>query len=692
MNKLVSYLITACLIPALAHAQSRIGTGEMMDLYKQYCATCHGQNMEGGQGSSLIDGVWKYGGSDADIAKIIRNGVPEMGMIPWKDVLDEEQIRGLIILIREQKLLAETTGLLEKVKPLGGVYSTELHNFKMEKILELEGILWSINFLPDNSTLLTQRSGILWHLKDGVKTEVKGTPKVHAVGQGGLLEVTPHPDYENNGWIYLSFSEHVGAKINDKDASMTAVVRGRIKNNKWVDEEEIFRAPPQFHTIKGGHYGSRFVFKDGYLFFGIGDRQEGDPAQDLTVPHGKIHRIHDDGRVPERNPFYNDKGAYKTIWTYGNRNPQGLDLHPLTGEIWETEHGPRGGDELNLIKPGVNYGWPVITYGMNYDGTPWTDKTHMEGMEQPVHYWLPSIATCGIDFYEGDKFPGWKNNILATGMSAEELQRIVIEDGKVTHIETLLKKQGRVREVTSAPDGSIYIALNTRTPNTGALWRMVPLPEPQWTSLFNGRDLSGWEARDGNSTVLVDDGAIVALQQDTEAFTYLATKKTYSDFILEVDVKVIGDLNSGIMLRGQSNPNFKGGNLHGYQMEIDQSERQWTGGIYEEGGRGWLYSLEGKVDAQKAYRKSEWNHYRIEAIGDHFRTWVNGVPTLNMIDGKTAEGVIAFQIHKLSKSGGGGAVYIRNARIVSEDAGNGIQGIEIPAVAMDAENTSTGAE
>ncbi|MDG2168247.1 MAG: DUF1080 domain-containing protein, partial [Opitutales bacterium] len=163
-------------------------------------------------------------------------------------------------------------------------------------------------------------------------------------------------------------------------------------------------------------------------------------------------------------------------------------------------------------------------------------------------------------------------------------------------------------------------------------------------------------------------------------------------FIFEVDVKVIGDLNSGIMLRGQSNPNFKGGNLYGYQMEIDQSERQWTGGIYEEGGRGWLYSLEGKVDAQKAYRKSEWNHYRIEAIGDHFRTWVNGVPTLNMIDGKTAEGVIAFQIHKLSKSGGGGAVYIRNARIVSEDAGNGIQGIEIPAVAMDAESTSTGAE
>lgn len=679
-------------LPAFLHGQARIGTGEMMNTYKQYCASCHGQNMEGGQGSSLIDGIWKYGSSDADIAKVIREGIPDMGMVPWKDVLNEEQIRGLIILMREQKLLAETTGLLEKVKPLGGVFSTELHNFKMEKVLEIDDILWSISFLPDESMLFTERSGTLWHLKDGKQTEIKGTPKVHAVGQGGLLEVAPHPDFEKNGWVYLSFSEDVGAKVDGKTASMTAVVRGRIKNNKWVDEEEIFRSDPKFHTTKNGHYGSRFVFKDGYLFFGIGDRQEGDPAQDLTGPLGAIHRIHDDGRVPTDNPFYNTPDAYKTIWAYGNRNPQGLDLHPVTGELWETEHGPRGGDELNIIEPGKNYGWPVITYGMNYDGTPWTDKTHMEGMEQPIHYWLPSIATCGIDFYEGDLFPGWKNNLLATGMSAEELQRIVIEDGKVTHIETLLKQQGRVREVASAPDGSIYIALNTRGPNSGSLWRMVPLPDPQWNSLTNGRNLTGWEVRDGNSTVLVDDGSIVAFHQDTAAFTYLTTKKTYGDFIFEVDVKVVGDLNSGIMLRGVSDPHFRNGKLSGYQMEIDQSDRQWTGGIYEEGGRGWLYSLEGKEDARKAYRHSDWNHYRIEAIGEHFRIWVNDVPTTHLIDSKTAEGVIGFQIHRLPETGGGGAVYIRNARIISEDANNGIQGIEIPALTLNVETASLGAQ
>ncbi len=388
-------------------------------------------------------------------------------MVPWKGVLTEEQIRSLVIFIREQKHLVESTGILEKVKPLGGVFSTEQHNFRFEKIAEIDDILWSIAFLPDDSILFTQRSGKLWHLKNGVKTEIKGMPKVRAVSQGGLLEVAPHPDYEKNGWIYLSFSQDAGAKIDGKEASMTAVVRGRIKNNKWVDQEDIFIVPPKFHTIKGGHYGSRFVFDDGYLFFSIGDRQEGDPAQDLTVPHGKIHRIHDDGRVPRDNPFVRQKNAYKSIWAYGNRNPQGMDSHPLTGDLWATEHGPRGGDELNLIQKGLNYGWPVITYGMNYDGTPWTEFTHKDGMEQPAHYWLPSIATAGVDFYEGDGFPEWKYDLLATGMSAEELQRIVIKDRKVVHVETILKKQGRVRDVATGPDGMIYVALNTRSPNTG---------------------------------------------------------------------------------------------------------------------------------------------------------------------------------------------------------------------------------
>lgn len=664
-------------------AQNRIGSGEIKDLYLLNCAACHGQNMEGGQGASLIDDEWIHGDSDEAIAAVIREGVTGTPMIPWKTTLSEEQIRALIILIREQKLIAETTGINEKVKPLGGVFSTELYNFKMEKVADIDNILWSIAFLPDQSLLLTQRDGKLWHVVDGKKTEITDIPKVWVGGQGGLLEVAPHPDYARNGWVYLSFSDFQGVQIEGKDANMTAVVRGRIKNDKWVDEQEIFRVPTEFHIAANAHFGSRFVFKDGYLFFSIGERTKSEMAQDLTCPNGKIHRIFDDGRIPTDNPFYNKPGAYKSIWSYGHRNPQGLDLDPRTGELWETEHGPRGGDELNIIRPGNNYGWPVITYGMNYNGKPLTDKTHMEGMEQPIHYWLPSIATAGIDFYEGDAFPKWKYDLLATGLSAQELQRITIADGKVTHIETILKNQGRVRDVASGPDGLIYVALNTRGPDHGELYRIVPVSKPKWISLFNGHDLSGWQVKDGTATVLVDDGAIVSVLNDPKNFTYLATEKTYRDFILELDFKIIGDLNSGILIRGHSDPNFHNGSLHGYQMEIDQSPRQWTGGIYEEAGRKWIYSLEGKTEARKAYKPSQWNHYRVEAIGDHFRIWVNGIPVLNMVDQKTAEGVIGFQIHKLAPNAKGGALYIRNLRIIDENAGDHINGISIPELVID---------
>ncbi len=250
---------------------------------------------------------------------------------------------------------------------------------------------------------------------------------------------------------------------------MTAVVRGRIRDGKWTEEQKLYSAPKELHTSTRAHFGSRFVFQDGYLFFGIGDRGRMGQAQDLDRPNGKIHRIHDDGRVPADNPFVNTPGALPTIWAYGARNPQGLALHPLTGELWETEHGPRGGDEVNLILPGRNYGWPTITHGINYNGKPITDKTAMPGMEQPAHYWVPSIAVCGIDFYQGDKFPKWQNNLLVTGLASQQLHRLVIEDGKVVRDEVILKGQGRLRDVNTGPDGLVYLALDS-----GALLRLVP--------------------------------------------------------------------------------------------------------------------------------------------------------------------------------------------------------------------------
>ncbi|RME68998.1 MAG: secretion protein HlyD [Verrucomicrobia bacterium] len=465
-------LIISSTAPLLA--QNRIGTGSADALYKTYCATCHGQNLEGGQGSSLIDDVWKYGATDDAIARIIAEGVPDQGVVPWKAVLSPEQIRSLVIYIREKTQLARSGQLAERLTPRDGVFKTETHAFRLREIVSVNGILWSMAFLPDGSILLAQRDGPLWRFVDGEKRRITGTPEVWQHGQGGLMEMALHPDYAENGWIYLGYSENIGARENGREAGMTAVVRGRIRDDRWVDQEEIFHVPGEFHTSAGVHFGTRFVFKDGYLFFGIGDRGRMHMAQDLSRPNGKIHRIHDDGRIPTDNPVYNRPGAFKSIWSYGHRNPQGLDIDPRNGDIWETEHGPRGGDETNWIRPGLNYGWPVITFGMNYDGTPITDKTAAEGMEQPVHYWVPSIAVCGIDFYEGDKFPGWTGNLLVTGLASQELHRLVIEERKVLKDEIILKGQGRVRDVLSGPDGYIYIALNDRTSGRGALYRLEP--------------------------------------------------------------------------------------------------------------------------------------------------------------------------------------------------------------------------
>ncbi len=467
-------LFALATLSSAANAQSKIGTTDVKELFQTYCANCHGADLRGGQGSSLVDDIWAHGDSDSDIARVIAEGVPDSEMIPWKTSLSEKQIRSLVIYIREQGKAAALSDLpADAFQPADGIFKTETHSFTLEKIGQGEGILWAIEFLPDASLLVTQRDGILWHFENGKRTAIQGTPKVWQHGQGGLLEVQKHPDYAKNGWIYLGYSENVGGKDNGKEAGMTAVVRGRIRDGKWVDQEEIYHAPANLHSSTGAHYGTRFVFQDGYLFFGIGDRGRQNQAQDLSRPNGKIHRIHDDGRIPADNPFANNPDALPTIWSYGHRNPQGLDAHPQTGDIWEVEHGPRGGDEINLIQPSLNYGWPKVTYGMNYNGTPITELTASPDTEQPKHYWVPSIAICGIDFYEGDQFPAWKNNLFVTSLASQELHRLVIENGQVTHDETVLKNQGRLRDIYSAPDGTLYLLSEN---DNGTIYRLVPTP------------------------------------------------------------------------------------------------------------------------------------------------------------------------------------------------------------------------
>ena len=341
------------------------------------------------------------------------------------------------------------------------VQRSALHNYRVVTVAD--GLMnpWSIAFLPGGDMLVTERPGRLRIIRNGklLPDAVTGTPTVFAQGQGGLLDVVPHPQFTQNKLLYLSYSKPV------EGGSTTAVARGRFENDQLTNVQDIFVAD----TKGQGHYGSRLVFDgNGYLFITVGDRQvppsgnlEAHPAQDLLNHHGKILRIHDDGRVPTDNPFASRAGAKPEIWTYGHRNMQGLVRHPVTGDLWETEHGPQGGDEVNLIKAGSNYGWPVIGYGVNYgSGAAIQAGTHREGMQQPLHIWVPSIGVSGLMIYTGDKFPGWKGNLFAGGMAGKRLVRMTLNGQKVDFEEDLLWGVGRVRDVRQGPDGLIYVAID----------------------------------------------------------------------------------------------------------------------------------------------------------------------------------------------------------------------------------------
>ena len=337
------------------------------------------------------------------------------------------------------------------------IVKTEKVSFQVETYADGFEIPWGMAFLPDNRMMVTDRIGDLWIVeKDGKdKVKVSGEiPNVRSKGQGGMLDVAVHPDFNTNSYIYLSYSDY------SENKSHTSLIRAKLVNNSLVNSQIIFRPEEKFFTKRSLHFGSRIIFDDkGFIFFCIGDRGDRDLAQNLDMPNGKIYRIRDDGTVPIDNPFYYTKGAIKSIWSYGHRNPQGLAIHPSTRQLWEAEHGPRGGDEVNIILRGHNYGWPVITYGKNYSGTIISKLTHHEGMDQPVFHWTPSIAVCGIAFYEGSQFPEWKNNLLATSLKYERLHRVELDGMNMVKDEIIFEAESRVRDVEVGPDGIIYVAL-----------------------------------------------------------------------------------------------------------------------------------------------------------------------------------------------------------------------------------------
>ena len=337
------------------------------------------------------------------------------------------------------------------------IVKTEKVSFQVETYADGFEIPWGMAFLPDNRMMVTDRIGDLWIVeKDGKdKLKVSGEiPNVRSKGQGGMLDVAVHPDFNTNSYIYLSFSDY------SENKSHTSLIRAKLVNNSLVNSQIIFRPEEKYFTKRSLHFGSRIVFDDkGFIFFCIGDRGDRDLAQNLDMPNGKMYRIRDDGTIPIDNPFYYTKGAIKSIWSYGHRNPQGLAIHPSTRQLWEAEHGPRGGDEVNIILRGHNYGWPVITYGKNYSGTIISKLTHHEGMDQPVFHWTPSIAVCGIAFYEGSQFPEWKNNLLATSLKYERLHRVELDGMNIVKDEIIFEAESRVRDVEVGPDGIIYVAL-----------------------------------------------------------------------------------------------------------------------------------------------------------------------------------------------------------------------------------------
>jgi len=354
--------------------------------------------------------------------------------------------------------------LMIGVPTVPNLIKTELYDFRIEVLDNSLKAPWAMAFITEDRALVTDISGKLYLMLNGVvqKQAIKGMPDDIAVGgQGGLLDVAVDPDYAENGWVYLSYSHGLAsASLLKRTKTMTRIVRGRVKEGHWVDQQVLYQADAAFYSTSRAHFGSRIVLDGtGHLYFSVGDRRKPDQAQDLSRPNGKIHRINTDGAIPKDNPFIGQAGALPSIYSYGHRNPQGMTIHPVSKAIWASEHGPMGGDELNHIRAGRNYGWPAITYGVNYNGSVISEFTEKLGMEQPALHWTPSIAVAGIDFNDGKMLPKWQNNLLVASLKYRDLRRLVMDGDKVTHQEILLKDIGRIRSVTLSPEGVIYLLL-----------------------------------------------------------------------------------------------------------------------------------------------------------------------------------------------------------------------------------------
>ena len=482
------------------------GANPAAALYAEHCASCHGTDLAGGRAPSLFREQWLASSTDERLTNAIRTGVAGAGMPAFGSILNDDQVWQLVQYLRLQSGVLKTRPTFV-ANPSNVVLKTEKATVRLEVIADGLNTPWGLAFLPDGRLLVTERTvngGTLRIIDKGVlSAPVAGTPRVHVQQDAGMFDVEVHPKYAENGWIYLSYAELLpgytpppapaagepagagrGGGRGNAAPSMTTIVRGRINaRHEWVDQQVIFRAPANLYTTDGTHFGSRFIFdRDGHLFFSIGERGVMQHAQDLSNPIGKIHRVNDDGSVPRDNPFVSRPGAVPTIWSYGHRNPQGLAWDPRSRRLWESEHGPTAGDEINIIERGRNYGWGVVTRGRQ----PGITKTSEPGMVDPVVYYVPTFAPSGISFYSGDRYPGWKNtSLFVGGLAGQALRRLQVDGDRVTAQEVIFDQFGRVRDVIQGPDGYLYLALQYATgagtsyglvaPSPGLVVRMVPV-------------------------------------------------------------------------------------------------------------------------------------------------------------------------------------------------------------------------
>ena len=456
-------------------------------LYSDNCAVCHGERLEGAAlGPPLMGGELVYGASTDELVASISNGFLKRGMPAWSDTMSAEQIKTLAIWIvetREGLLYSDFNFTDELILPAGTI-RTQAYDLKIDVLTTgIDPLPYSLALLPDGQVLVTEKMSGLRLITPGgeLSAPIQGTPEVYDDGQlglggveeglGWLLDVAPHPRYLENGWIYLAYTERCmscneASRVSGRPVSMVKLVRGRIENALWVDEQVIWQPPLESYSASSDMIaGGRIAFDpDGYVFVSVGYKS-GDGIQDLASPHGKIHRFRDDGRVPEDNPFVDVPGASRSAWTYGHRTPQGLEFDARTRRLWGTEHGPRGGDEVNLLLPGRNYGWPLFSKGQNYDGTVVNgDGRHgtevsLEDIEQPVVDLTPSVAISAFVVYEGNDFAAWRGDLLVGSLKAADLIRLRIEDGQLVEREILIENLARIRDVEIGLAGELYLLL-----------------------------------------------------------------------------------------------------------------------------------------------------------------------------------------------------------------------------------------